>query len=190
VTLPIISQLRLLYLCYFSKPIFNRPVYRAIRRYRARKIVELGVGDGYRAMRMIEVAWRTSPTPDVHYVGMDPFEGRTESSAPGLSLKAAHQLLRGSDNSTGVRVQLVPGSPSDGLVRMANALGKVDLLIVPAELDSPTHARLWYFVPRMLHERSLVFVDTPLPDGERSLRPKPRPEIERLALLGMGRRAA
>jgi hypothetical protein len=184
--LRIISQLRLLYLCYFSKPAFNRPIYRAIRRYRAQRIVELGVGDGHRAMRMIEVARRASVGSEVHYVGLDPFEARTESSERGLSLKAAHQLLRG----TGARVQLMPGNPSDGLMRTANSLGKVDLLIVPAELDSLSHARLWYFVPRMLHERSVVLVDSPSADAERSLRVKPREEIERLALLGTGRRAA
>ena len=139
-TLPITSRLRLLYLCYFSKPAFDRPIYRAIRRYHARKIVEVGVGDGHRAVRMIEAAHRASPSLDVHYVGMDPFEARTEPSGRGLSLKAAHQLLSGKRGrgscSAGVRVQLVPGNPSDGLMRMANSLGKIDLLIVPAEFDS------------------------------------------------------
>jgi hypothetical protein len=186
VTLPIFSQLRSLYLRYFSKPASDRPIYRAIRRHRMQKIVELGVGDGRRAMRMIEIARRASPQLDVHYVGMDLFEGRTESSGLGMSLKAAHQLLRG----TGVRVQLVPGNPSDGLVRLANSLGKVDLLILPAELDSPEFARLWFFVPRMLHDDSVVFIDGPSDDGRRSLVTKPRHEIDRLATAGVGRRAA
>ena len=93
--MPITSRLRLLYLCYFSKPAFDRPIYRAIRRYHARKIVEVGVGDGHRAVRMIETAHRASPWLDVHYVGMDPFEARTEPNGRGLSLKAAHQLLSG-----------------------------------------------------------------------------------------------
>ena len=83
-------------------------------------------------MRMIEVAKLASPQQDIHYVGVDRFEDRSESDGPGLTLKAAHQLLR----REGVRVQLVPGNPSDVLVRVANSLGKVDLLIVPAELDS------------------------------------------------------
>jgi hypothetical protein len=186
VTLQIFSQLRSLYLRYFSKPTPDRPIYQAIRRHRAQKIVELGVGDGRRAMRMIDVARCASPPSDVHYVGMDLFEGRTESSGPGMSLKAAYQLLRG----TGVRVQLVPGNPSDGLVRLANSLGKVDLLILPAELDSPEFARLWFFVPRMLHDDSVVLIDGPSDDGRRSLVTKPRHEIDRLATAGVGRRAA
>ena len=98
---------------------------------------------------MIEVAKLASPRQDICYVGMDLFEGRSESDGPGLSLKAAHQFLRG----VGGRVQLVPGNPAESLARTANSLGKIDLLIVPAELDSPSSSRAWFFVPRMLHER-------------------------------------
>jgi hypothetical protein len=186
VTLSIFSQLRLLYLCYFSKPIADRPVYRAIRRRRARKIVELGVGDGHRALRLIEVARRASSSADILYVGMDLFEGRSQSGGPGVALREVHQLLR----TAGVRVQLVPGNPAEGLIRLANSLGKVDVLIVPAELDSPSFARMWFFVPRMLHERSQVFVQRLLGDGQPAFSTKPPDEINRLAAAGGTRRAA
>jgi hypothetical protein len=193
VPLRVLSYLRLLYLCCFSKPASDRPIYQAIRRGGVRKIVELGLGDGLRALHMIEVAKLASCQSEVHYVGMDPFEARTESDGPMISLKAAYQLLSGKkERNPGppAKVQLVPGNPSDGLIRMANSLGKVDLLIVPAEFDSPSYARMWYFVPRMLHDSSLVFVDGALADGQRCLRPKLREEIDRLASLGSGRRAA
>lgn len=183
----IISRLRLLYLCHFSKPFANRLIYRAIRLHKPRKIVELGIADGSRAIRLIEVAWRASTQSDVHYVGMDSFEGRPAADGHGgLSLKAAHQLLR----VTGARVQLVPGNPSDSLIRLANSLGKVDLLIVPVELDSPSFARFWSFLPRMLHEGSLVFVEEVRDNAEAVLLLKPRHEIDHLAAAGVGRRAA
>ena len=104
----------------------------------------------------------------------------------GLTLKAAHQLLR----ATGVRVQLVPGNPADSLVRLANALGKVDVLIVPADLDSSSRARAWFFVPRILHPRSMVFVESVGEDGRKKLRVKPRAEIDGLASGAAVRRAA
>ena len=129
--MPILSRIRLFYSCHLSKPQSNRPIYRAIRRLHARKIVELGIASGQRALRMIEVAKLASPGEETHYVGVDPFEGRSEADSPGLTLKAAHQLLR----RDGVRVQLVPGDLADSLVRIANSLGKVDLLIVPAALE-------------------------------------------------------
>ena len=135
---------------------------------------------------MIEVARLASPGQDIGYVGMDLFEGRSESDGPGLSLKAAYQFLRG----VGARVQLVPGNPAELLARTANSLGKIDLLIVPAELDSPSFSRAWFFVPRMLHERSLVFVEGVAAEGQKALHVKPAAEIEQLAALGARRRAA
>lgn len=135
---------------------------------------------------MIGIAQQTVPDSEIHYVGMDLFEGRPAASGPSLSLKVAHQLLR----STGVRVQLVPGNPADSLIRLANSLGKVDVLLVPAELDSPESARVWFFVPRMLHEHSLVFVERVRADGQTTFVIKPRHEIEKLASAGFSRRAA
>lgn len=135
---------------------------------------------------MIEVAEKTSLPQNIHYVGMDLFEGRADSGAPRISLKAAHQLLR----ATGVRVQLVPGNPSESLIRLANSLGKVDLLILPAELESAPAARAWFFVPRILHERSLLFVEGLRADGRKTLRVKPRREIDRVTTGAVTRRAA
>jgi hypothetical protein len=150
------------------------------------RIVELNIGDGRRAMRMIELAKQVSCGQEVCYVGIDLFEGRAEADGRGLSLKAAHQLLRGA----GGRVRLVPGPPAEALVRVANSLGKIDLLVVPAELDSDAFGRMWHFVPRMLHERSVVFVERRADDGRTTARIKPSEEIDALAALGVGRRAA
>ena len=182
----IFRRLRLLHLCYLSRPSADRRLYRAIRRHRPRKIVELGVGDARRALRMIEIAQQSCLPQDIHYVGMDLFEGRDGSGGRSISLKAAHQLLR----ATGVRVQLVPGNPPDALIRLANSLGKVDLLIVPAELQSAEHARTWFFVPRFLHERSLVFVEGVRSDGRKTLQVKPRAEIDQIATAATIRRRA
>lgn len=135
---------------------------------------------------MIEIAKLVSPQAEIHYVGVDLFEARSESDGPGLTLKAAHQHLR----SDGVKVQLMPGNPSDVLARIANSLGKVDLLIVPAEADSEGLAKIWFFVPRMLHDDSLVFVEQSLGNGQKRLEIKSREEIDDLATASVRRRAA
>ncbi|MEN6449374.1 MAG: hypothetical protein ABFC96_02690 [Thermoguttaceae bacterium] len=187
----IFSRLRLAYHCFVSRPAADRPIYGAIRRGRVQKIVELGIGDGQRALDMIDLAKLASPAQDILYVALDPFEGGVEASSPaesrpGLTLKAAHQLFR----STGVRVQLLPGNPADSLMRMANSLGKIDLLIVPAELVSTSYARLWFFVPRMLHAESLVFAEQATEGGAATARLLPHSEIESLAAASAVRRAA
>ncbi|MCE5267956.1 MAG: hypothetical protein LLG00_08730 [Planctomycetaceae bacterium] len=185
----ILSRLRLFYWRHLSKPAGDRSVYRGICRQRTQKIVELGIADCRRALRIIQLARFVSPEKEIHYIGLDPFEDRGEvdsAGRTGLTLKAAYQLLRAS----GARVQLLPGNPADSLVRMANALGKVDLLIVPGELVSASYGRVWLFVPRMLHPESLVFAERAAEGGGTALSIVTTAEIEALASAGAGRRAA
>jgi hypothetical protein len=106
---------------------------------------------------MIEVASQHAPSNQVSYTGVDVFEDRSPGDVrqEGISLKAAHRLLRPS----GVRLRLLPGDPYSVLARMANHLGKADLLIVSSRLPAPSLARAWYYVPRMLHAASQVFVE-------------------------------
>ncbi len=182
----LIGKLRLFHACNFSNSPANRPIYRAIRRSCPRKIVELGIGDGSRALRMIAVAKLASPDRDVEYCGLDRFEDQAVSAGPRLTLKGAHRLL----GDAGVRVRLVPGDPPESLVRIANSLGKVDLLILPGGLESPLMGRVWFFVPRMLHRRSIVFIEREQPDGRRELDVMPRQTIDGLAAAGTVRHAA
>jgi hypothetical protein len=179
--------LRLLYLSYLSKPIADRQVYRIIPRQRVATIVELGIGPGRRAGRMIEAASYLAPVRQISYTGIDLFEARTEADGPGLTLKAAHRLLA----TTGARVGLVPGDPFLALARMANALMGTDLLIVSADQDPGAMAKAWFYVPRMLHARSLVYQEVSAgPDAPLALRLLASDEIARLAAVKRSRLAA
>jgi hypothetical protein len=181
--LKVFDKLRLFYICHLSKPANNRPVYQIVRRLQALKIVELGIADCHDAVRMILVARLASPGRQVEYIGFDPFEGRNAASV--MTLKAAYQLLR----ATGARVRLMPGNPAETLPQAANSLGKIDLLILPRELATEANSRFWYFVPRMLHERTVVFLRNIEAEGRR-FDILPGEEIARLASLGASRRAA
>jgi hypothetical protein len=146
------TRLRLLYLSHLSQPAADRPVYRAVRQTPVRSIVELGLGTGQRALRMIEVATLNHPIERISYTGIDLFEARGPSDGPGLPLKEAHRLLK----ATGARIRLVPGDPWSALSRTANTLTGIDLVIVGADQDPDSLARAWFFLPRMLHENSKV----------------------------------
>ncbi len=184
--MPLLGQLRLYHLSYFSKPAADRPIYRAIRRLRARKIVELGIGDGRRALRMIAAARLASPGRIVQYVGLDQFEDSAEATAGRLTLKEAHRMFAGA----GCLVRLVPGEPAHSLVRVANSLGKVDLLLLSGGLGSASYGRFWFFVPRMLHQRSVVFVERDQSAARAGLEIISQQAIAELAAAGSARRAA
>jgi hypothetical protein len=151
-TLNAFKILRNLYLCHFSQPPANRALYKLLRKRAVKSIVEIGLGRLERTARLIELAVQQTPADQLKYAGIDPFEGRAEGT-PGLSLKEAHKLLK----PCGIRVELVPGDPTSGLARRANALMRTDLLLISAEAGDLGTG--WFYVPRMLRDGSQVFVE-------------------------------
>ena len=151
-----------------------------------RRILEVGIGVGQRASRMIEMAGRFHSSPDIRYVGIDPFEARSAMDGPGVTLKMAHRLL----HATGAQVQLIPGDPFAALSRTANSLGRIDLMVVSGRLDPRQLARAWFYVPRLLDEQSAVLLEKLLPGGQTSVRLATADEIQTLSTAAAGRRAA
>jgi hypothetical protein len=154
------SHLKYLYLAYFSKPASDRVIYRAIRKRQVRRILEIGLGKASRAVRMIAVAQRRASGEAIRYVAIDPFEARGPEAAPGLSLKEAHRLLK----PTAAQVQLIPGDPATALARAANALRNIDLVIISSAYDEQSLADAWFYLPRMLHAGSQVYLESQAAD--------------------------
>jgi hypothetical protein len=135
---------------------------------------------------MIEAAGRHHPRHDIRYTGVDLFESRTAADGPGVSLKLAHRLL----NSTGAKVLLVPGAPHSALARAANAIGQVDLMVVSSRLDRSSLTQSWFYVPRLLHAETAVFVEESVANGRLALRLVDHAEIESWAGHASRRTAA
>jgi hypothetical protein len=144
--------LRNFYLCYWSQPPGNRALYKLLRKRAVRTIVEIGLGRLERTGRVLELAAQLTPADQLKYAGIDPFEGRAPGT-PGVSLKEAHKLLK----PRGVRIDLVPGDPASGLARRANSLMRTDLLLISCAAGDLGIG--WFYVPRMLHDGSQVFIE-------------------------------
>jgi hypothetical protein len=184
---PRLSTLRCFYFAHLSRPATQRFVYQTIRRHGLRRIVELGVGNAERSVRMIEVAGGRAGAEGVMFTGIDLFELRTAEDGPGLSLKSAHRKLV----ATGAKIRLLPGDPFAALARSLNMLGTADLVLVSADQDQASLSRAWYFIERLLLERSHVLVEGPH-DGkhEGPFRAVPLTEVRKLAGSMERRRAA
>ncbi|MGE0605879.1 MAG: hypothetical protein AB7O62_02045 [Pirellulales bacterium] len=155
--MPAAGRLKRLFLSYLSRPQPDRLLYRAVRRHRARRIVELGIGDTRRAVRLIEMAQAGEGIGPVAYTGVDLFEMRAAHERPATTLKGTYRQLR----ATGASIRLLPGDPFAALSRGANNLLGTDMLIVSADQHGEALERAWFYVPRMLHAGSLVFLETP-----------------------------
>jgi predicted O-methyltransferase YrrM len=181
---PQTSLLKFAYLTLLSKPAHERALYQAIRKSSPLSIVELGVGLGTRASRMIAAAQRYRPDEPIQYAGIDLFEARTESGTA-LPLKEAHKRLK----ATGAKVHVIPGDPLSALARSANGLQGTDLLVIAADQDVDSLANAWFYVPRMLHGSSLVLIEEATGDQPR-FRSLNLQDVEQLASGGASRRRA
>jgi spermidine synthase len=176
--------LKALWLAYFSQPAGERVLYRLARKRRVCRILEIGLGDGVRARRLLSLVQRYQPLEKIRYATIDLFESRPEHE-PRMTLKAAHRLLR----STGVRAKLVPGDAYAALVRAANTISHVDLVIVSANQNEAALSRAWFYVPRMLAKNALVLQEHR--EGEQvTYREVPREDLIRRAKITSWRRAA
>ena len=147
-----INRLQRLYWVYFSKPKSSRILYRAVRDLRATKIVEFGVADPERSLQLIKMAvGMQQGTVPVSSTAMDLIDARPQMQSP-LSVKQAHRFFA----SSGAKVQLVPGSMSEGLARTANTLLGTDLVIFAEDAAPVSDSRLWFYLPRLLHSESHV----------------------------------
>ena len=146
-----LNRFRRLYWCYFSKPQAARTLYRAVCRTRAISIVELGITDPDRSLRLIQLATGFSPDRPVCYTAIDPFDARREGQSP-LTLKGAHRLF----SATSAKIKLVPGLPEESLGSVANTLLDTDLVVFAHDVAVDPAARLWFFLPRLLHAQSRI----------------------------------
>lgn len=162
-----------LHLVHFSKPAGERAIWKTVLQTAPRRIVELGIGDGVRTQRMLALASETT-TEKVQYTGQDLFEGRPDGQ-PGLKLKDAHRAFA----TNRISSRLAPGDVHSVLSRMANSLTKTDLLLISNEHDASVLAAAWYYVPRMLHEESMILVQAS--DEAGAYAPVERSEVDRLA---------
>ena len=166
-----LSNLKYFFLSSFSNPAYDRGLYRAIKKIKASSIIEIGVGNASRSGRMIQVAKKFSGSGNVRYTGIDVFES---AEAGQITLKQCHQKL----NAYGVKLQLVPGDVHSSLHRIANSHTRTDLLVVSAPYEESSLEDAWFYVPRMLHATSLVFLQESN-DSEAPFKKLTRLEIER-----------
>lgn len=170
------SAFRFFCLTRFGKPVEDRAVYSAIRSGKFRSIIEIGLGDGSRAEKLIQVANKFAVTGTIRYTGVDLFEAREEAQSK-LSYREMHKRLSNME----AKVQLVPGDLASAITRIANSHVRTDLILISAGHDAEALAESWMYFPRMLHAGSTVLIQRLSGQKFQSLS---RLEIEKLATGG------
>lgn len=149
------SWFRYTFLAHLSRPKSARQLYRLVKQRRACRIVEIGISDLRRSVLLVEAAQRFAQGRAVLFTGIDLFEARGTDMAK-LSLKEAYRAL----HATGAKVRLAPGAAGSSLAAAANAHQNTDLILISASVADSDLVSAWFYVPRMLHERSEVIRET------------------------------
>jgi len=179
------NWLRYTYLAHFARPKGNRQLYRLVKREQISRIVEIGISDLSRAVSLIEIAQRYAGEKKVWYTGIDLFEARPEGSER-LGLKDTYRILRATD----ANVRLVPGMPNMSLASAANAHQNTDLFLLGPSISENDLNGAWYYVPRMLHEKSVILSEHHDAAGQVSFQAITRTQIAEWAARQSMRRAA
>jgi hypothetical protein len=109
-------------------------------------LLEISVDDGSRAIAILEALQASQQS--ARYSAIDTFEmggGR-------LTLKQFHQRLR----AQGIRPQLFPATIDLGLMRVAQTIGPVDLIVIGAAIEHWQTVNTLPLLPRVSHNKTLI----------------------------------
>lgn len=176
---------RYTFLAHLSRPKANRQLFRLAKRQQVCRIVEIGIGDLSRAVSLIEVAQRFAGDQKVWYTGIDMFDARQTGRAP-LAMKETYRILR----ATEANIRLVPGMPHMSLSAAANAHQNTDLILIGSEISEADLRGAWFYVPRMLHAKSIILSEKVDANGQVSFQNITRTQIAEWAGRDSIRRAA
>ena len=123
----------------------HRRLAKMIKRTNASSVLEIGVGDGSRAVAVTETLSGDRSEKEILYAAIDLFE---MGGGGNTTLKDFHQTLRGS----AAKAKVFPGEVEPNLPRVAHTIGPVDLILISAEAPEFSHPLL----AKVTHETTVV----------------------------------
>lgn len=136
-------------------------IYWLIIKLKPRKIMEIGVWTGDRALTMINLAKRYSEAQSIEFYGFDLFGQMTperfseEKSKWPSTQKVAYEKLQ----ATGVKIHLFQGDTTVVLPEHIERLPKMDLIFIDGGHSLETIASDWRWSSLLMHDTTVVVFD-------------------------------
>ena len=144
------------------EPPRHRNLIKTIYRERSRRIVEVDVHEGFRAMRMIETAALRHPPSTIEYFGFDLFEEERMDElrrAEFTGRPAAVQRVLDRLNRTGARVRLFQGDTRTTLRPAFAEIGVPDLVLIGGGYAVANFASDWKATQAAMGPKTTVMFD-------------------------------
>lgn len=152
-----LSWLQRLYWRYLSKPANERDLFLHVLENPIGSILEIGIGSGERAKRLLPLCTKSEGVAQIRYAGVDPFESAA-AGQPHLNLKQAHRMLA----ELGVKAHLIPGEPQSALPRVVSMVQPSDLILIDGNWDDGSDAAnaIKNWLPRLSHSGTAIFASS------------------------------
>ena len=124
-------------------------ICRLVKRSGATSVLEIGIGDGSRALAVAKSLVEANPDENVRYAAIDMFE---MGDGP-VTLKEFNQQLRAQN----VKPSLVPLPLEAGLARVSSTLGIMDLVLIAEPAEDVDLQQLEAALKRLTTTSSSVF---------------------------------
>lgn len=148
-----LSWLQKVYWKHLAKPTSERELVRFVLSTPVESILEIGMGNGERAARLLDLISKTQARPIQRYVGLDEFEGASDAREH-LKLIAAHRLF----TERGLKATLFPGTPANSLLRLTHNVQACDLVIIDESwnADNADGQAIAQWLPRLVKTTGTV----------------------------------
>ncbi len=164
-------------LLHLSKPAGERILYQATRGQIVASVLEIGLADMQRTERLIAWLRAQGNVGPIRYAAIDDFEMSAERTV--VTLKDFHRRLTALE----VKPLPIPGQAEQGLARVANTLGAIDLAIIELDEQRRLAPIFQTALARVCHQQTIVLACS----GPRSLG---RLDTEEINAQGERRQAA
>ena len=124
-------------------------ICRLVKRSGAKSVLEIGVGDGKRAISVATSLLESNPDETVRYAAIDVFE----MGGGQITLREFNQQLR----EHNVQPTLIPMPVLPGLARVSSTLGFIDLVLIAEPTESIASETLKAALRRLTSQDSAVY---------------------------------
>lgn len=138
----------------------------AVRKTKARRLLEVGTYMAVRSEQMIRAAQMFHPRGEVEFFGFDLFENLSDDQfAREISKKSpALVWVKEKLEKTGAKIELFPGDTRETLTRIAPSLAPIDVVFIDGGHSLETIESDWHAVETSLRKGSIVVFDDYWPD--------------------------
>ena len=136
-------------------------IYDIIKKYKCRKIMEIGTAKGIRALEMIKLAQKFYKPDEVEYFGFDIFEMMNkeifvkEVSKQPLALNDLQVKL----DTTGAQIRLFSGFTEQTMPKVISELPIMDLVFIDGGHSIETIKNDWKFTQKLMDKETIVIFD-------------------------------